>query len=166
MNTKSRKSQWFISTLIRMIPILILQIEESNLLLISNQFANQIIQKCSFTGWILFRCIENTDICIDCDFIGTYISLSCSGSAGIVTILLSHQFCCVACSSALEEIWISNIFIEKRVSCDDENGNLLTLQIVNVDDDFLFKYYSILTFLTSFKFLTCVQIRYRSYVHR
>lgn len=30
----------------------------------------------------LLNCIENADICIDCDFTGTYSSLSCFGSAG------------------------------------------------------------------------------------
>lgn len=35
-----------------------------------------------FPEWFLFNCTENADICIDCDFIGTYSSLSCSGSAG------------------------------------------------------------------------------------
>lgn len=35
-----------------------------------------------FTGRVLFNCIKNVDICIDCDLTGTYCSLSCVRSAG------------------------------------------------------------------------------------
>lgn len=35
-----------------------------------------------FSEWISFNCTENADICIDCDFTGTYSSLSCFGSSG------------------------------------------------------------------------------------
>lgn len=35
-----------------------------------------------FSEWILFNCIENADIRIDCDFAGTYCSLSRFRSAG------------------------------------------------------------------------------------